>query len=369
MIEDVLVRRFAVVVSLAAAGCASTTDGPESSVSSSTVADSTPSITAGGGETPGTTLPDVAATTPVPTSAETTAEMPDPAPVFDVVIEDGSFVDETRDRRIPHRTYAPRGISGEVPVILVSHGGRGSDRAYRSGAHLGTTFAANGFLAIHIGHLPSDPGTQRLERPADVTAVLDRLESGTFDLPDPFESTATVDVGRVGHTGHSFGAYTAYAVGGATFDRTFTDDRIDAIAPISPQGADQFAAFDNGSDDNTWNTVTIPAYNLVGGEEVDTNAIGTIDEPGWRLTPFENYPDLGDAFLAVIDGQDHAEMWSEGTASVDAFVAEEILLFMRVYVAGDPTADPCAIGTAPLAVGYDFDRRADPDGSLVGCDP
>ncbi len=199
--------------------------------------------------------------------------------------------------------------------------------------------------------------------------MLDRLEAGTFDLPDSFEASATADTTRVGHTGHSFGAYTAHAVAGATFDRTFTDDRVDAIAPISPQGADQFSAYDNGPADNTWGTVTIPVYNLVGGDEVDTNAVGTIDEPGWRLTPFENYPDDSDRFLAVIDGQDHADMWRGGTAAVDAFVAGEILLFMRVYVAGDPTADPCALGTAPLDVGYDFDRRVGLDGQLATCAP
>lgn len=289
--------------------------------------------------------------------------------VFDVAIEDGEFIEDARNRRIPYRTYAPVGISGEVPVVLVSHGGRGGELVYRSGAHLGTTFAANGFLAIHIGHLPSDPGVHRLDRPADVSAVLDRLDADTLDLPDAFIATATPDTTRVGHTGHSYGAYTAHAVGGATFDRTFTDARIDAIAPISPQGADQFRAFDNGPDDNTWTSVTIPAYNLIGGEEIDSNAIGTIDEPGWRLVPFENYPAIGDKFVNVINGQDHSEMWSEGTAAVDAFVAAEILTFFEVYVAGDPDVDPCAIGSSPLDIGYEFDRRADPAGLLTDCAP
>lgn len=277
--------------------------------------------------------------------------------VFDVEIDDAEFVDATRARRIPYRVYAPVGLAGDVPIALVSHGGQGSEFAFRSGEHIGTTLAANGFLAIHIGHLPSAPGTHRLDRPADVTATIDALEAGTLDLPAEFTDSATADIDRIGHTGHSFGAYTSHAVAGATFDRTFTDERIDAIAAISPQGSGQFRAFDNGPGDSTWSSVTIPAYNLVGGDEVDTNAVDTIDEPGWRLTPFERYPDGSDTYLSVIDGQDHGEMWSQGTAAVDAFVANEILAFFRVYVARDPSADPCAIGTSPLDVAVTFDRR------------
>ncbi|MEL6891708.1 MAG: hypothetical protein AAFP84_08940, partial [Actinomycetota bacterium] len=161
-------------------------------------------------------------------------------------------------------------------------------------------------------------------------------------------------------------------VGGATFDRTFTDERIDAIAPISPQGADQFSAFDDGPDDNTWTTVTIPAYNLVGGDEIDTNATGTIDEPGWRLTPFERYPAVGDKFLTVIDGQDHRDMWQDGSIEVNAFIATEITEFFLVYVVGDPTADACSIGALDRedssSVSAQTDRIADPAGRLGECD-
>jgi hypothetical protein len=266
---------------------------------------------------------------------------------FDVVTGDGEVLDASRERLILYRVYAPAGAAGPVPVILVSHGGTGSERGHRSAGHLGSTFATGGYLAIHVGHLPSTrPGQHRIDRPADISFVLDRLADGTLALPGGFEGEP--DLQRVGHTGHSFGAYTSHAVAGATYDRTFTDERVDAIAPISPQGPDQFGAFDRGPDDNTWLTVALPAYNLVGGDEVDSNAVDTIVRPGWRLVPFERYPGTSDTFLTVIDGQDHRDMWSTGSDEVEQFVAEQILRFFDVYVRDDGTIDACTIGEGGL---------------------
>ncbi|MEL6891707.1 MAG: hypothetical protein AAFP84_08935, partial [Actinomycetota bacterium] len=131
--------------------------------------------------------------------------------VFEVAVFDGDIIDGTRNRRIPYRAYVPIDAVGDVPVVVVSHGGQGSDRFFRSGAHLGSTFAAHGMLAVHIGHLPSQPGTHRLDRPADVTEFLDQLDAGSVELPDAFSGVP--DLTRVGHAGHSFGAYTSHAVG------------------------------------------------------------------------------------------------------------------------------------------------------------
>ncbi len=272
-------------------------------------------------------------------------------------MSDDAIVDPGRDRRIPYRVYAPVGLVGDVPLILVSHGGTGSDTGYLRGGHLGSAFAEGGFLAIHIGHVESDPGRRPVEdRPADVTFVLDRLEAGEFALPAAF--VGVPDLERVGHAGHSFGAYTSHAVGGAVFAEDRSDDRIDAIAPISPAGLGQFGAFDNGGGDDTWATVAIPAYNLIGGDEVDTNAVFTIDEPGWRLTPFEHYPATGDKFVTIIDGQDHGDMWATGSDEVEVFVSSQLLEFFAIYVRGDDRS-ACEIGVTDLR-GTSTDRLVDP---------
>jgi hypothetical protein len=295
------------------------------------------------------------------TSAATTAPS---APVtYDVATIEGSAIDPARGREVRYLAYAPVGLDGPVPVILVSHGGAGNEFGHRSAPYLGTAFAEGGFVAIHIGHLPSDVlGGQLTDRPADVSFILDQLEAGAIEMPTGF--TGSIDLDRVGHTGHSFGAYTAHAVAGATYARTYRDERIDAIAPISPQGPDQFGGFDDGPDDNTWATVEIPVYNLIGGDEIDSNAVDSIVRPGWRLVPFERYPGTSDTFRTVIDGQGHADMWREGSPEVQQFIAREILEFMRVYAAGDVTTDPCGIGIGDLALAH-TERRPATTSSLI----
>ncbi len=312
--------------------------------------------------TDATGVTDAAVAPVVPTSTAAPGGTVAVPATFGVVTLEGVVTDRSRNREVPYLVYAPVGLTGPVPLILVSHGGAGNTRGHLAAPHLGTTFAAGGFVAVHLAHAPSSVTAGQLtDRPADVTFLLDQLEDGALALPADF--AGTVDLTRVGHTGHSFGAYTAHAVGGATYRRTYRDERIDAIAPISPQGPDQFGAFDDGPTDNTWITVTIPVYNLIGGAEIDSNAVDTIDRPGWRLVPFDRYPGTSDTFQTIIDDQVHADMWREGSADVKRFIAIEILEFMRVYVAGVET-DPCAIGIGDLSLAH-TERRPATGGSLI----
>jgi poly(3-hydroxybutyrate) depolymerase len=298
------------------------------------------------------------------TSSSTTTSTEAAGVEHPVIQFDGEVVDPARDRRIPYRVYAPADVDGAVPVILVSHGGNGNQIGYTTGTHLGSTFAEGGFLAMHIGHTPSAAGVRHLvDRPTDVSFVLDQLEDGTLALPAGWAGTADID--RVGHTGHSFGAYTSHAVAGADYGRSFRDARIDAIAAISPQGPDQFGAFDNGPGDSTWSTVATPVYNLIGGDEIDSNAVDSITRPGWRLVPFQRYPGNFDTFQTVIAGQDHIDMWRTGSTDVEQFVASQILAFFKVYVAGDEAVDPCSIGVTGFELA-DTERRPASAGSTTG---
>lgn len=109
--------------------------------------------------------------------------------------------------------------------------------------------------------------------------------------------------------------------------------------------------------------MTIPVYNLIGGAEIDANAVDIIVRPWWRLVPFERYPGTSDTFRTVIDGQEHGDMWRDGSAEVKAFIAEEVLEFMKVYVAGS-AIDPCGIGVG--AIGFaSVERHPASSGSLV----
>lgn len=321
----------------------------------------------GGAASPTASDPTTATSSPVVVTGLPAVD--EPVLQHPVSMLEGSITDPSRDRVVPYVAYVPTDLGGDVPLVLVSHGGTGHPLGHLSAPHLGTTFAAGGFVAIHVGHLASDqPGGQLSDRPADITFVLDQLEAGAIELPASF--TGTVDLTRVGHAGHSFGAYTSHAVGGATYastSGTYRDERIDAIAPISPQGPDQMGGFDRGADDNTWATVTIPSYNLIGGAEVDSNAVDTIERPGWRLVPFDRYPGTSDAFRSIVADQSHSDMWRTGSPEVQQFVAGEILEFMRVFVALDASADPCDIGVGALATVSLERRPAAVDSLIAAC--
>jgi predicted dienelactone hydrolase len=116
--------------------------------------------------------------------------------------------------------------------VLFSHGLGGS----REGpAFLGEHWAGRGYLAVFLQHPGSDesvrkdvsPG-QRLRameqaasarnfllRARDVPAVLDQLERWNRSPGHPL--VGRMDLGRIGMSGHSFGAVTTQAVSGQSF--------------------------------------------------------------------------------------------------------------------------------------------------------
>jgi dienelactone hydrolase len=172
-------------------------------------------------------------------------------------------LDASRQREIPLRAYSPRGES-RAPIILFSHGLGGS----REGsAYLGRHWAARGYVAVFLQHPGSDAsvwqdvpagwrrgamegaasGRNFLLRVKDVPAVLDEL--ARWNAERGHALAGRLDLGRVGMSGHSFGAVTTQAVSGQAFPggRSFTDPRIRASVVMSPsaprRGGDPAAAF------------------------------------------------------------------------------------------------------------------------------
>ncbi|MEM1166146.1 MAG: hypothetical protein AAGI30_07630 [Planctomycetota bacterium] len=280
------------------------------------------------------------------------------------IFEDAVF-DTSRNRLIPYRVYYDDQAGGPLPVILVSHGGAGSLTGYQRAEHLGSTYAAHSYLAIHIGHLASGPGASQLtDRPADVTFVLDRLTDGFFPLP--LDAGATPDLERIGHIGHSYGAYTAHAVAGATFTHgTYRDERIDAIAGLSPQGDSQFGAFDFGVEENTWRPITIPVYTLIGELELDANALGAFRGEDWRLQPFQRSTITTPKYTTILPGAGHSTLWSSGTPEEDAYIAQSTRVFFDIHLRGEPIP-PREIGAQLAYPGLEHRvKSADVDGSGV----
>lgn len=289
------------------------------------------------------------------------------AALAQTVTFDGLVTDATRGRDIPYRVYVPQGASGAVPLVLVSHGGSGSPTGFTRLVHLGEHYASEGYLAIHVGHLESTPsGLHRVDRPQDVSHLLDLAEAGSLPLPSAF--TGTIDWARIGHVGHSWGAYTAHALAGAEFDHgNFRDVRVKAIAALSPQGPGGFGAFDRGPSDNTWASVDVPVYCIYGALEADFNVTRTLQMSGWRGYPFSRYSNGPDRYLSILAETNHSELGNFGSPETNDFIAINTRLFFDATLRGDRSV-ACEIGrTVPLSDTTDS-RRYDPDTSAAaGC--
>lgn len=226
-----------------------------------------------------------------------------------------------------------------------------------------------GYIAIHFNHLASaNILIHRLDRPTDVSFVIDLLEAATLPLPTAF--LGSIDLTRIGHIGHSFGAHTAISLAGGNFTYgNLGDTRVNAVVALSPGGPGQLGAFDNGPSDNTWVDIAIPAYDIVGELEKDRNFLGNIQVTDWRLAPFLRFAGPGDKFQSVVPGQDHLDIGDEGSPEVKAFIATESRTFFDVYVRGD-TAQVCQIGSFGVNLENLFERKSDPNANLASsCSP
>ncbi len=148
--------------------------------------------------------------------------------------------DVARRKDIPLKIYYPVG-AGPFPVIVFSHGAWASKDSYFA---LGQYWASHGYVSIHPSHADSRKdsgfrGTLRAtisdpqaweDRPKDISFVLDSLSEVERKAP---ALRGKLDRTRIGVGGHSFGAYTAEAVAGATVQmpgrtqpQSFADKRV-----------------------------------------------------------------------------------------------------------------------------------------------
>lgn len=140
------------------------------------------------------------------------------------------LVDERRDRAFAADLYLPVSnrpqlLQSPVPLVVISHG-LGSDRS--SYAYLAEHLASYGFAVAVLEHPGSNAEqlqalisgqdkdlakpSEFIDRPLDVTFLLDRLAAEAETSPD---WQRPLDLENVALIGQSFGAYTALAVAGA----------------------------------------------------------------------------------------------------------------------------------------------------------
>ncbi|MEP5763728.1 MAG: hypothetical protein ABJ308_04010 [Halieaceae bacterium] len=220
-----------------------------------------------------------------------------------------------RDEPLSFAAWYPQapaaGSSIQWPVLLFSHGNWSSNSKYDN---LIRHWVSHGYVVLAPRHLDADggylSGTVDLVRYGnlgliqarvdDLVLLLDNFEQVEQQLP---ELAGRLDQQRIAATGHSFGAFNAQQLGGATaFDTELQawvaarDQRIKAVVAISPPGP----MFDEIAD-GSWDRQTAPTLMTTG--TWDTNAAFW---PDWQMhkLSFETAPP-GDQYALVVQGADH----------------------------------------------------------------
>jgi predicted dienelactone hydrolase len=284
----------------------------------------------------------------------------------DLVVEDAG-----RKRQIPLRVYSPRGESPS-PVVLFSHGLGGS----REGsAYLGRHWALRGYVAVFLQHPGSDTSVWRdvpvgrrlgamegaasgqnfLLRVKDVPAVLDQLQS--WNATSGHTLAGRLDLGRVGMSGHSFGAVTTQAVSGQAFTggRSFADPRIRAALAMSPsaprRGGDPAAAFGG---------LALPWLLMTGTRDVAPIGGQTLES---RLAVYPALPP-GRKYELVLEGAEHSAFTDRALPGDSAprnpnhhrAILALSTAFWDAYLRGDEAARQWLDGDGPRSVLEGTDR-------------
>ncbi len=233
---------------------------------------------------------------------------------FKAEIVDLTVHEIARQREIPVRVYLPP-ANTPAPVILFSHGLGGS----REGnIYLGEHWSARGYICVFIQHPGSDesvwkdkPKLLRLAamrkaaslenfmlRVKDVSVVIDKLEEWNKSVDHSF--MGRFDLGRIGMSGHSFGAVTTQAVSGEVFQNgkiSVTDKRIKAAIAMSPSSSKK-----ENNPKTKFGNVKIPWMLMTGTKDVAV--IGDQDVES-RLLVFPNLPS-GSKYEIVLYNAEHS---------------------------------------------------------------
>ena len=261
---------------------------------------------------------------------------------------EGSWTDAARSREIPYKIYAPQNPTGRCPVIFFSHGLGGSREGY---AYLGSFWASNGYVVIHVQHIGSDEAVWRgtggpanvmkamnesalnpknaLDRPRDISFAIGQLAS----LETNAALRGHIDTNRIGVAGHSFGASTTMAVAGA--GAVFRDPRVEAAIAMSTPTP-------NPVTDATMSGVKIPVLHMTGTQ--DTSPVGRPQKAEDRRTPFD-HSHAADSYLVVFNGGKHMLFSGRegfGSQSSDEhnhrLIREGTLAFWNAYLRDDAQA-------------------------------
>ena len=191
----------------------------------------------------------------------------------------------------------PPPAPGTLPVVIFSHGYQGYAE---NSSFLATHLASHGYVVAapdHTGDTTFDDPERTTEiyaqRPQDLSAVLDAL-------PDELD----VDTTAVTAIGHSFGGYTVFALGGATYDPSVLLCKGDTSSFCSTMDVSLSSAFTQGFRD----TRVIRIVPMAAGDQVLFGA-GTeaLPVPALQMTGEldPGTPADGEAYWATLSGGPH----------------------------------------------------------------
>lgn len=239
-------------------------------------------------------------------------------------VNDYSIRDEERGKDLHLRITYP--VAREkYPIIVFSHGAGGSGDKHQ---WLIRYWVSRGFVCLQPTHddsarLIKEGGGRRVikealnhtkdplrwvNRAKDIKLILDSLVEMERALDS--QIGGKLDHDKIAVAGHSFGAFTASLIGGATpyipqntvegysGRSDFKDKRVKAIIILSPQGITKKGL--GFPDKKAWENSDLPTMVMTGSEDK-----GQDRQPvSWRLHPFE-YSPPGDKYLVYIEGASH----------------------------------------------------------------
>ncbi len=245
------------------------------------------------------------------------------AEVSDVLVLSEDWRDETRDRTVPVRIYAPR-TGDKLPVIIFSHGLGGSRDGY---SYLGRHWASRGYVVVHPEHEGSDRdllergagagNLRKLEQAAAdpvnarnraqdvrfvITQLIEKVQPGSSDSTKILKGR--LNTSKIGMAGHSFGANTTMLVSGMQpglripLTESQKDPRIVAAVAMSIP----VNRIDPEALGRMYEDVRIPVLHMTGTK--DSSPID-LHGPEVRRLPFDHSRN-SDRTLILFEGGDHA---------------------------------------------------------------
>lgn len=218
------------------------------------------------------------------------------------IVQEFSWVDNERNRRVPAKIYWPNQTALTKPqttqLLIFSHGLGGSRDGY---SYIGRYLAQNGIASLHLQHVGSDRAIWSssvfeipylLKQAARDEEAINRAKDFQFGLTQllslaPYAQA--INPQTIAAAGHSYGANTTLLVSGAVVERdgvaiSLKDPRVKmAVVMSSPP----FYGADTESTKKILSNITIPTLHITATEDVIT-VPGYYSKASDRIQIFEN---------------------------------------------------------------------------------